>query len=117
MPIPLFLLKKSIIIAIYVNDLFITGDFKTNINTLKNVLNNYFKISDLGVCYFYLSIEIICDHPYRILRFSQETYLRKMLSDHTMENYYNVKTPIETSSWLIPAEPGYKTVLVFRQVY
>jgi hypothetical protein len=34
-----------------------------------------------------------------------------------MENYYNIKTLIKTSSRLIPAEPSYKTDPVFRKVY
>jgi hypothetical protein len=34
-----------------------------------------------------------------------------------MENYYNIKTFIETSSRLIPAEPGYKTDPIFYKTY
>jgi hypothetical protein len=100
-----------------VDDLLITGDSKTNINTLKNALSNYFKISDLGTCYFYLGIEVIYDRSYRTLWLSQETYFHKILSDHGIENYYNIKTPIKTSSRLIPAEPGYKTNPAFRKTY
>jgi hypothetical protein len=99
------------------DDLFIISDSKTNINTLKNALSDYFKILDLGVCYFYLNIEIIYDRPCRTLRLSQETYFYKVLSDHNMENYYSVKTLIKTSSWLMLAEPGYKTDPVFRKAY
>jgi hypothetical protein len=40
-----------------------------------------------------------------------------MLLDHGIENYYSVKTPIETSSWFMPAKPGYKTDPVFRKAY
>jgi hypothetical protein len=40
-----------------------------------------------------------------------------MLLDHGMKNYYSVKTPIETSSRLIPAEPSYETNPVFRKAY
>jgi hypothetical protein len=109
--------KESTIIAIYINDLLITSDSKTNIITLKNILSDYFKILDLGACYFYLGIEIIYNRPCRILRFSQETYLRKVLSDYNMENYHGVKTPIETSSRFMPAEPGYKTNPAFRKTY
>jgi hypothetical protein len=99
------------------DDLFITGNSKTNINILKNTLSNYFKILDLGACYFYLGIEIIRDRPYRTLRFSQEAYLYKMLSDHCIENYYNIKTLIKTSSRFIPAKPSYKTDLIFCKIY
>jgi hypothetical protein len=110
-------LPSLIIIAIYIDDLLIAGDSKTNINTLKNALSDYFKILDLGACYFYLGIEIIRDRPRRTLRFSQETYLRKVFLDHGMENYYSIKTLIKTSSRFMPAEPGYKTDPVFRKIY
>jgi hypothetical protein len=99
------------------DDLLITSDSKTNINTLKNTLSDYFKILDLGVCYFYLGIEVIRDRSRRILRLSQEAYLHKMLLDHGIENYYSIKTFMETSSRFIPAEPSYKTDPVFYKVY
>jgi hypothetical protein len=72
---------------------------------------------DLGICYFYLGIEVIRNHPRRIFRFSQETYLRKIFSDHGMENCYNIKTLIETSSRFMLTEPSYKTDPAFRKVY
>jgi hypothetical protein len=97
--------------------LLIAGDSKAIINALKNALSNYFKILDLGACYFYLSIKVIYNRPYKTLRFSQETYLRKIFSDHGIKNYYSIKTPIKTSSRLIPAKPGYKTDPAFRKVY
>jgi hypothetical protein len=53
-----------------VDDLFIAGDSKTNISTLKNTLSDHFKILDLGTCYFYLGMEIIRDRPRRTLRLS-----------------------------------------------
>ena len=109
--------KESIIIIIYINDLLIINDSKTNISALKNTLSDYFKILDLGACYFYLSIEIIRDCSYRIFWFSQEVYFRKVFLDHSMENYYSVKTLIETSSRFIPAEPSYKTDPAFRNTY
>jgi hypothetical protein len=51
------------------NDLLIASNSKTNINILKNALSNYFKILDLGICYFYLNMEIIRDRPRRTLQF------------------------------------------------
>jgi hypothetical protein len=51
------------------DDFLIASDSKTNINTLKNALNDYFKILDLSACYFYLGIEIIHDYSCKIFRF------------------------------------------------
>jgi hypothetical protein len=62
--------KKSIIIVIYIDDLLIASDSKTNISALKNALSDYFKILDLNACYFYLGIKIIRDHSRRTLRLS-----------------------------------------------
>jgi hypothetical protein len=45
------------IIIIYIKDLLIISDSKTNINILKNALSDYFKILDLSACYFYLGIK------------------------------------------------------------
>jgi hypothetical protein len=97
--------------------LLIASDSKTNINTLKNALSDYFKILDLSACYFYLGIEVIRDYFCRTFRLSQEAYFRKIFSDHNIKNYYNIKTLIKTSSRLILAEPGYKTDPVFRKIY
>jgi hypothetical protein len=52
-----------VIIAIYINDLLIISAFKPDINKIKNSLKQRFKMSDLGACYFYLRIEVICDRP------------------------------------------------------
>jgi hypothetical protein len=40
-----------------------------------------------------------------------------MFLDYNIENYYNIKTFIKTSSRFIPAEPNYKTNPVFRKIY
>jgi hypothetical protein len=97
--------------------LFITNDSKTNISILKNILSDYFKILDLGACYFYLSIEVIRDRPYKTLRFFQEAYFYKILLDYSIENYYSIKTLIKTSFRFIFTEPGYKTDPIFRKIY
>jgi hypothetical protein len=52
------------------DNLLIISDSKTNISTLKNALNNHFKILDLSACYFYLNIEIIRNRSRRTLRLS-----------------------------------------------
>jgi hypothetical protein len=97
--------------------LLIAGDSKININILKNVLSDYFKILDLGAYYFYLGIEIIRGRPCKTLWLSQETYFRKILLDHGIENYYSIKNLIETFSRFMLTEPSYKTDPVFRKAY
>jgi hypothetical protein len=52
-----------VIIAIYVDDLLITSASKPDIDKIKDSLKQRFKMSNLGVYYFYLKIEVIRDRP------------------------------------------------------
>ena len=57
----LFIKKKKeriTIIAIYVNDIIITGDDKFEIKTLKQYLDKTFTIKDLGKLHHFLGIEV-----------------------------------------------------------
>jgi hypothetical protein len=109
--------RDGTILAIYVDDLLIAGASKSDITALKDKLKERFKMSDLGACHFYLGMEVIRDRPRRTLRLSQEAYLRKALEDHNMGNCNKTQTPMETSSRLIPAEPGYNADPLLRRAY
>jgi hypothetical protein len=71
--------KKGVIIAIYVDDLLITGKDHKEIDALKKALNYRFKISDLGLVNFYLGMTVTRDRINRTLRLSQQAYLAKVL--------------------------------------
>ena len=60
--------KTNIIIALYVNNILIINLFRPEIQRIKNILNIKFKISDLGLYSYYLSIIVIHDRVNRILR-------------------------------------------------
>jgi Reverse transcriptase (RNA-dependent DNA polymerase) len=110
--------RDGVIIAIYVDDLLITGASKPDIDKIKDSLKQRFKMSDLGACHFYLGMEVIRDRPRRTLRLSQTAYLRKILQDFGMEHCNDkITTPMETSSRLMPAEPGYEADSKFRRNY
>jgi hypothetical protein len=110
--------RAGTIIAIYVDDLLITGELKSDINKVKQSLSDRFHMSDLGACHFYLGMEVIRDRPRRTLRLSQEAYLRKVLEDHDMENCATVvSTPMETSVKLMPADPDYECPSSLRREY
>jgi hypothetical protein len=47
--------------VIYIDNFLIVEDFVDNIKALKIVFSNKFKISDLGICYFYFGMEMIWD--------------------------------------------------------
>jgi hypothetical protein len=99
------------------NDFLIAGNSVNNINTLKAIFNNKFKISDLGVCHFYFDMEMIWNRLRRQLKLFQIAYLEKVLRDHGMKNYNGIITFMETSSRLMPAEPEYFANIIFHQKY
>jgi Reverse transcriptase (RNA-dependent DNA polymerase) len=110
--------RDGTIIAIYVDDLLIAGASMPDINKVKDSLKQRFKMSDLGACHFYLGMEVVRNRPHRTLKLSQTAYLEKVLRDFNMANCNNkVTTPMETSSRLMPAEPGYQADPVFRKNY
>jgi hypothetical protein len=53
--------------VIYIDDLLLARASKADINRIKATLSKRFKILDLGVYYFYLGIEVICNRPRRTL--------------------------------------------------
>jgi hypothetical protein len=106
--------RENTIVAIYVDDLLITGSSIVSITTLKESLSKQFHILDLSPCYFYLGIEVIRDRPRRTLRLSQEAYLRKVLEDNYIKDYSTISTPMETSMRLVPADDNYQAPASLR---
>jgi hypothetical protein len=109
--------REGTIIAIYVDDLLITGDSRENIDIIKKSLSSHFHMSDLGPCHFYLGMEVIRDRPRRSLRLSQTAYLRKVLEDNGMSTCSTVNTPMEPTIQLLPADKNYQAPASLRRAY
>ena len=67
----------DIIVAFYVNDIFIIDPFKTNIQRVKNALYIKFKMSDLDLCAYYFNIIVSRDRFNRTLHLRQSTYIER----------------------------------------
>jgi transposase InsO family protein len=89
--------KKGVIMAIYVDDLLITGRDRTEIGALKAGLNNRFQMSDLGPVHFYLGMTVTRDRPNRTLRLGQYSYLTKVLRDFGMGECKAAATPMDVN--------------------
>lgn len=101
--------KKGVIIAIYVDDLLITGKDRTEIDALNKALHSRFQMTDLGPVGFYLGMTVTRDRANRILRLGQKSYISKLLQDFGMEECKGQDTPMDVSSKnLVPAPEGYK---------
>ena len=87
---------RSILVAVYVDDLLIFGKDKNKIQNLKNHLHQRFQMSDMGNAHHYLGMQIRRDRNARIIFLDQEKYIRIILERFNMLDCNAVSTPMET---------------------
>ena len=93
--------KKSVLIlSLYGDDIIIAGNDMDYIVATKKWLFSTFEMKDMGEAHFMLGIEIVRDHSKKLLDFSQETYIKKILKRFRMENSKPIDTPVEKGSAL-----------------
>lgn len=109
--------KEGTIVALYVDDVLITGRNKSAIRRIKDGLNAKFHMSDLGPCAYYLGMTIKRDRRAGIIRLGQEAYITRFLNHFNCWNLNPASTPLETSRKLQPAEEGYEAPRKLREDY
>jgi hypothetical protein len=72
----------QLVVGVYVDDLIITGSNRDNIRSFKEEMSAAFKISDLGLLHYYLSIEV--KQSASGILFSQGAYAIKILERSDM---------------------------------
>ena len=100
--------RTGTIVALYVDDVLVTGPNRNDILRLKNALNAKFHMTDLGPCAYYLGMTVTRDRANRIIRLGQAAYVERVLREHGMWEAKPVSTPMETSAKLVPAEDGFQ---------
>ena len=99
--------KKSITVALYVNDILITDLSKIDIQRIKKALNDKFHMFDLGPCVYYLDIIVKRDRVVDILRLGQAVYVTRFLKHFNCWSLNPAFTPLKTSRKLQSAREGY----------
>ena len=99
--------KKSIIVALYVNDILIIDLSKIGIQRIKKALNDKFHMFDLRPCVYYLDIIVKRDRVVDILRLRQAAYVTRFLKHFNYWSLNSAFTPLKTSRKLQSAEEGY----------
>ena len=84
-----------LVIAVYVDDLFVTGTSLDTINKFKKEMSSTFEMSDLGKLSYYLGIEVV-QHSEGIV-LNQAQYALKILEDAGMTNCNPTHTPMDIS--------------------
>ncbi|XP_066377442.1 uncharacterized mitochondrial protein AtMg00810-like [Miscanthus floridulus] len=95
--------RKITVLAVYVDDIIITGDDEAEIKCLKGNLSREFEVKDLGQLKYFLGIEIARNPKSIVL--SQRKYVMDLLSETGMLGCRPVSTPIDSNHKLC-AESG-----------
>jgi len=111
--------SSIIIIALYVDDLLIIGNSKTQIAQLKGEFKNRFEMKDLGPATVMLGIQITRDRQNKKLSISQAEYTNYILTRFGMEQSKPISTPmdkncmkqLENSADDSPIEAPYREVI------
>ena len=96
------------IVALYVDDVLVTGPNRADIQRIKDALNAKFHMTNLGPCAYYLGMTVTRDRANRIIRLGQAAYVERVLRDNGMWEAKPVSTPMETSAKAVPAEDGFQ---------
>ncbi|KAG7558463.1 Zinc finger CCHC-type [Arabidopsis thaliana x Arabidopsis arenosa] len=86
--------EHLLVIAVYVDDLFVTGTSLDVIKRFKEEMSSKFEMSDLGKLTYYLGIEVI-QHSDGIA-LSQNRYALKILEEAGMKECNSVRIPMDT---------------------
>ena len=109
--------KDGTLVAIYVDDLSITGSKKDNIKQLKKDLAKRFEMTDLGSVAYYLGMEITRDRANRTLSLNQTAYINNILKNHGMIDAKSALPPMNANSSLTAAPEGYEAIAALRKEY
>ena len=83
---------KLLIVAIYVDDLFVTGNSAKEINDFKKDMSKNFEMSDLGLLTYYLGLEVRQSSDYVMI--NQEAYARRILKEAAMDECNSTCIPM-----------------------
>lgn len=87
--------KRRLIVVVYVDDLLIISNDKTEQQRLKQYLENNFEMKDLGSAKKYLGMTIERDIPRGELYLHQASHIESMFQKFGMKNCNPVSTPMD----------------------
>ena len=93
--------KGTILLLLYVDDMIITGDNLSDIEELKDFLNQQFEMKDLGHLSYFLGLEIT--HSTDGLYITQAKYTLDLLSRAGLTDNKTVDTPVKLNAHLTPS--------------
>jgi len=86
------------IVAVYVDDIILTGNNQTELEQLKAFLNEEFKIKDLGSLHYFLGLEILREDHGLII--TQQKYTMDLLSEYDCSHLPVASSPLDPATKL-----------------
>ena len=93
--------RSLVLVAVYVDDLLVTGSRVKDILEFKHEMATKFEMSDLGLLHYYLGIEVVQRKDRVVLR--QERYANKILEEAGMGDCNAVHIPMDAGVKLTKA--------------
>ena len=94
--------NSVVFLAVYVDDILITGNNEAEIASLKTFLDNAFKIKDLGQVHYFLGIEVLYTDQGLLL--TQRKFTKELLQEFGHQSARAVICPLDYSIKLQPDE-------------
>jgi len=92
--------KKTLIVTVYINDIFICRSDKNKILDLKIKLSNHFEMINCRACKHYLRMLITQNRTLQIFILLQRIYLTEMLKDFNLQNIKTVIISMKSETYL-----------------
>ena len=107
---------KLLIVAIYVDDLFVTGNSRKEITDFKRNMSKNFEMSDLGLLTYYLGLEV--KQSPDCITITQEAYAQRILKEAAMDDCNPTWIPMEFGLQLSKGqdEPEIDSTLYRRRI-
>ena len=102
----------AVIVAVYVDDLMITGITEEKIQEVKRAIGGRFEVKDLGELHYFLAVKVVQDLNAGTVWLGQPTYAQNAVQQFNLENAKTRRTPLEAS---IKLTKGDETSILFDQ--
>ena len=85
--------RSVVYLVVYIDDLLLTGNNESYIESIKKDLKKIFEMTDMGHLHYYLGIEVT-QHP-KCIFLSQKKYVGELLNKFCMTKCNLVSNPME----------------------
>ncbi|XP_019236846.1 PREDICTED: uncharacterized protein LOC109217072 [Nicotiana attenuata] len=87
-----------VFVAVYVDDVIVTGTHQEEIDSLKSFLHETFKIKDLGRLHYFLGMEVLYKEDGELI--SQRKFTVDLLKEFECTQYSSLTSPLDPSTKL-----------------